>query len=175
MLHDALELSAGGPVVIRYPKGAAVQVPDHEVGTGKRGRRVRAGDGRVCFLAVGKLLQAAERAADLLATEGIESTVWDVRCVAPLDPDLVADAARHSVVVTAEDGIRDGGAGDLLRDAIEAAAAPGSPVRVEVLGVPVRFIPQSKPDRILADLGLDAEGLAARARAALATGPTIVA
>jgi hypothetical protein len=30
--------------------------------------------------------------------------------------------------------------------------------------VPVRFIPQDKPDDILADLGLDGPGLAAEAR-----------
>jgi len=36
-----------------------------------------------------------------------------------------------------------------------------------VLGVPSRFIPQAKPERILAQLGLDADGIAASARAAL--------
>ena len=40
-----------------------------------------------------------------------------------------------------------------------AAAVP-----VEVLGLPSRFIPQGKPDRILAQLGLDATGIAAAAR-----------
>jgi deoxyxylulose-5-phosphate synthase len=34
-------------------------------------------------------------------------------------------------------------------------------VCVEVLGLPGRFIPQGKPDRILAHLGLDADGIAA--------------
>jgi deoxyxylulose-5-phosphate synthase len=33
-----------------------------------------------------------------------------------------------------------------------------------VLGVPTRFIPQAKPDRILAALGLDADGIAATVR-----------
>jgi hypothetical protein len=36
---------------------------------------------------------------------------------------------------------------------------------VEVCGVPVRFIPHGKRDRILANLGLDAAGIAATVRA----------
>jgi hypothetical protein len=35
---------------------------------------------------------------------------------------------------------------------------------VRALGVPVRYIPQAKPDDILSDLGLDGPGLAAEAR-----------
>ena len=40
------------------------------------------------------MLGAAREAADLLAAEGVEATVWDVRVV-PLDPEMLADAAGH--------------------------------------------------------------------------------
>ena len=78
MLHDALEL-CDGPAAIRYPKGQARQVPDHEVGVGLQARKMRTGDGSVCLLAVGKLVANAEKAAALLAERGIDATVWDVR------------------------------------------------------------------------------------------------
>jgi deoxyxylulose-5-phosphate synthase len=39
---------------------------------------------------------------------------------------------------------------------------------VRVLGVPTRFIDHAKPDSILAELGLDASGIAAEARAQVA-------
>jgi deoxyxylulose-5-phosphate synthase len=39
-----------------------------------------------------------------------------------------------------------------------------SDVIVDVLGLPAKFIPQGKPDRILAQLGLDAEGIASTVR-----------
>src|SRR5262249_28157938 len=55
MLHDALDM-CDGPVAIRYPRGQARQVADSEVGEGLRARLVRRGDGRVCVLAVGKLV-----------------------------------------------------------------------------------------------------------------------
>ncbi len=37
-------------------------------------------------------------------SRGIDVTVWDARCCAPLDPAMLADAARHRAVVTVEDG-----------------------------------------------------------------------
>ncbi len=164
MLHDAVGLADAGPVVIRYPKGAARQVGEHEVGSGVQARRLRTGDGRVAVLAIGKLVGAAEKAAAALAADGIEATVWDVRCCAPLDAEMIADAARHGAVVTCEDGIRDGGIGMTIADQVHALAPT---VPVEVLGVPTVFIPHAKPDRILASMGLDADGIEATVRSLL--------
>jgi 1-deoxy-D-xylulose-5-phosphate synthase len=161
MLHDAMELADSGPVAIRYPRGAARQVGEHDVGVGLRARRTRDGDGTACILAVGKLLAAAEKAADTLAKSGVSVTVWDVRSCVPLDDSMIEDAARHGAVVTCEDGVRDGGIGMTIADRIRVLA-PTVPVRV--LGLPTRFIPQGKPELILAQFGLDAEGLAAAVR-----------
>jgi 1-deoxy-D-xylulose-5-phosphate synthase len=165
MLHDALALAEAGPVVIRYPKGVARSVGEHDVGAGVAARKVRADDGaRACILAVGKLVGASLDAATALAARGIGVTVWDVRSCAPLDESMLADAARHEVVVTVEDGIRDGGIGMTIEDAL--VTRPNAP-RVRVRGLPTKFIPQAKPDVILASLGLDATGIAATVEEAL--------
>jgi 1-deoxy-D-xylulose-5-phosphate synthase len=166
MLADAVSLADAGPVVIRYPKGTARQVDADDVGSGTSARRLRQGDGSLCVLAVGKLVGTALKAAEQLAGEGIDATVWDVRCCAPLDPTMIEDATRHGGVLTVEDGIREGGIGTSMADAI-GAIAPEIPV--SVLGVPTRFIPQGRPDAILAALGLDADGIAASARRLLDT------
>jgi 1-deoxy-D-xylulose-5-phosphate synthase len=158
MLHDAMRLADAGPVAIRYPKGTARHVGELEVGSGIHARRVREGDGSVCLLAIGKLVGNALKAAELLAATGVDATVWDVRCCAPLDPDMIADAALHEVVVTVEDGVREGGIGMTIADQV-GVQAPSVPVLV--LGLPTRFIPQGTPDHILAQLGLDAAGIAA--------------
>ena len=169
MLHDALEL-CDGPVMIRYPKGQARQVGDLEVGLGLRAKQLRAGDGRACVLALGKMVGNAERAVATLADEGVDATLWDIRVAKPLDPAMIADAARHGVVVTAEDGIREGGVGALVLDAIDQVCrAEHRPApAVEVLGVPIEFLAHGKPDHILARLGLDADGIARSVRATLA-------
>ncbi len=165
MLHDAMALADGGPVAIRYARGQARNVREHEVGVGIRARRTRFVDDpaeAVCVLAIGRLLEPAEKAADSLTASGIPVTVWDVRCCAPLDADMLADAARHRGVVTCEDGVRAGGVGMSIEDAI-GEISPS--VRVEVLGLPTRFLPHDgRPERILAQLGLDADGIAAAVR-----------
>jgi 1-deoxy-D-xylulose-5-phosphate synthase len=165
MLHDALEMVAEGPVAIRYPNGKAPQVGEHEVGVGLNARQLHRGDGSVCILAVGKLVTFARQAVDHLSERGVDATLWDVRSCAPLDRTMISDAAAHSLVVTCEDGIRDGGIGMTIADQVHQMA---SDVDVEVLGLPTRFIPQGKPDRILAQLGLDADGIVAAVRRCLA-------
>ncbi|HMK98106.1 MAG TPA: 1-deoxy-D-xylulose-5-phosphate synthase [Acidimicrobiales bacterium] len=159
MLATALELS--GPAVVRFPKTAARHVSEEQVGSGLSARRAREGDGSVCILAIGKLLEAAEEAALLLAGEGVEASLWDVRVVRPLDPAMVTDAGRHQFVVTVEDGIRNGGAGNFIADAIADLQPSRQSPPVLNLGVPTTYIPHGKPERILGHLGLDGPGIAA--------------
>ena len=170
MLETALSLD--GPAMIRFPKTPARQVRSDQVGSGLSARRVRAGDGEVCILAVGKMLEPAEQAAAELSGEGIEATVWDVRVVKPADPAMVADASRHRLVVPLEDGIRVGGAGSYLADKLAGMEESRRTPPVLSLGVPVAYIAQAKPAQILTELGLDASGVAASIRKVLgAIGP----
>ena len=164
MIDDAATLADDGPVVIRYPRGSARQVGDDQVGSGLRARQVAAGDGTICLLAVGRMLEFAEKAAATLDGAGNSCTIWDVRSCAPLDPAMIADAAGHRGVVTVEDGVRDGGIGMMIADHI-GAIAPAVPVAS--LGTPTQFIPHGDPKRIMQRLGLDADGIADAARALL--------
>ena len=79
MLHDALELADDGPVAIRYPKGTARQVGEHEVGVGLHARQLRARRRRsVCILAIGKLVDAPSRRPTASPSRASTSRVWDV-------------------------------------------------------------------------------------------------
>ncbi len=158
MLAEALAIDSG-PVALRWPKTPARHVAPSEVGSGRAARKVR--DGRdVAILAVGKMVEAAEEAATLLEARGVHATVWDVRVV-PLDHRLLADARRHDLVVTAEDGIAEGGVGAAIVSAL-ARGADGAPVPSTItLGTPVAYLPHGKPVDILANLGLDGPGIAA--------------
>lgn len=163
MLHDAIHLADDGPVALRWPRGTAHHTSEHEVGVGLHARKVRHAENataRVAILAVGKMVHEATKAAALLGG----ATVWDVRCCLPLDPNMIADAADHDVVVTIEDGVRDGGIGSAIADAVHRRS---DRARVRVLGVPPTFIAQGNADRILAQLGLDAAGIHAEAIDAL--------
>jgi 1-deoxy-D-xylulose-5-phosphate synthase len=127
------------------------------VGSGLEALRLSTGDGRVAILAIGKMVAATLKAAESLTDRGVDATVWDVRSCVPLDTAMLDDAARHSRVVTVEDGVRDGGIGSMIATALGSR----SDARVTNLGVPTKFLPQSKPDRLLSQLGLDADGIAA--------------
>jgi 1-deoxy-D-xylulose-5-phosphate synthase len=166
LLQAALEWR--GPALLRYPKtpSPAPLGPPIE---GMAARRLRQGDGRVLLVGIGKLAHAALGAAEMLAEEGIEVDCIDPRSVRPADPQLVEAGAAAELVVTAEDGLRHGGAGAYLQDLFaERARLVGAPAPARlVLGMPTAYVPQAKPDSILADHGLDAGGIAASLREAL--------
>ena len=169
-LGDALELCTDGPAMIRWSKQPAPTVPEDEVGSGLSSRLVREGSD-VCIIGVGHLLTAAVEAAEILAGRGVSASVWDPRVVMPIDPTMVAHAAGHRLVVTVEDGLRQGGAGDGFRDAIEdhlSRSAPAAgPCEIRVLGMPAAYVPHGPPADILSRYGLDATGIVADVERAL--------
>ena len=156
MFADAMTLVEEGPIAIRYPKGTARQVSEGDVGNGLNARKLIDGSGRVCILAVGKMVGNALSAAEMLREQGVEPTVWDVRCCSHLDPNMLNDAASHDLVITIEDGLREGGVGMSIANHIDQL---NHVTRVSVLGVPTKFISHAKPDQIFAQLGLDAAGI----------------
>ena len=163
MLSDAISLADTGPVAIRYPKGLARNVDENDIGSGLQARKlVNGATKRVCILAIGKLVGAALEAAETLKASNVDVTVWDVRSCAPLDPAMIADAMQHDVVITAEDGIRDGGIGmtieNTINDTIQTSTGHKRPI-VQVLGVPTTFVPTAKPQVILQQMGLDSQGI----------------
>jgi len=157
MLDEALRID--GPVALRWPKTPARHVPVNEVGSGRSARKVRSGRG-VCILAVGKMVEAAEEAAAILDARGVHPAVWDVRAI-PLDGRMLADAQTYDLVVTAEDGIAEGGVGAAIVSAL-ARMESGKPVPPTIaLGTPLAYLPHGKPADLLANLGLDGPGVAA--------------
>ena len=171
MLSDAISLADTGPVAIRYPKGLARNVDENDIGSGLQARKlVNGATKRVCILAIGKIVGAALQAAETLKASNVDVTVWDVRSCAPLDPAMIADAMEHDVVITAEDGIRDGGIGMTIENTInDLSRTPAGHKRpiIQVLGVPTTFVPTAKPNVILHQMGLDSEGIVAQVLRAL--------
>jgi 1-deoxy-D-xylulose-5-phosphate synthase len=110
------------------------------------------------------MLQACLEAAEVLSGEGIEATVWDPRIVKPLDPAMLADAGSHDVVISVEDGFREGGVGTAIRFALDEM---DSKAQMTVLGVPIEYFSHAKPGVILERLGLDPTGVAMSCRRAV--------
>ena len=156
-----MTLANEGPVVIRYPKGAARSASAETVGSGLSAKKMNTGDGRIANLAKGKMAGAAEKAVVASTEYGVSATMYDVRSCVPLDPAMIRDAASHGAVLTVEDGIGDGGIGAGIASQVHAIS---SALPVESLGVPTQFIRHDKPDAILARFGLDADRIVAAAQ-----------
>jgi 1-deoxy-D-xylulose-5-phosphate synthase len=155
----ATALSMNTPTAIRFPKTLPKPFDD-KIGEGLLAREVTRGDGSLCVLAVGKMAPSAYKALELLGEESLKVTLFDVR-VLPPDAAMIDDALGHQRVVTVEDGTRHGGAGTLMVSALRNRAQeldrPFPTTRI--LGVPRAFLEHDKPDALLAELGLDPEGL----------------
>ena len=159
-------LAMGGPFAIRYPRGEAegVEIPSEpepfELG---KSRLVREGSD-AAILAFGRMVGRAEEAARILAAEGIEVRVVDMRWVKPLDADAIRKAAKLPLVVTVEGGVISGGAGEGVLGELARMRAN---VPAVTLGIDDAFVSQGKTDLLLRDLGLDGEGIAKSVKKAL--------
>jgi 1-deoxy-D-xylulose-5-phosphate synthase len=152
-------LTCDGPTAIRYPKAAAETVARDlapiEPGVAEV---IRWGaDGML--VACGTLLKSCVQAADRLAKEGLDVGVINARFVKPLDHQTILRAVRECpFVVTVEEGALLGGFGSAV---LEAACDAGLDTsRIRRLGVPDRFIEHGDRCELLADLGLNAQGIA---------------
>jgi 1-deoxy-D-xylulose-5-phosphate synthase len=151
-----------GPFSLRFPRGAApasASAPLEPLPVGTA--RVVLEGRELALLAVGKMVAVAEQAADRLSRAGLIPTVVDARFVKPLDPAIAQLAARHAAVITLEDGTIRGGFGSAV---LELLAAEGVSVPVRVMGLPDSFIPHGNPAALLAQFGLDADGVVAAAQ-----------
>jgi 1-deoxy-D-xylulose-5-phosphate synthase len=158
MLASALSMST--PTALRFPKTLPKPF-DGNIGEGLRARRVLRGDGSLCVLAVGKMAPNAYRALELLGDDAAKITLYDVR-VLPPDPAMIDDALSHERIITIEDATRHGGAGTLMVSAIRGRAQELERAfpTTRILGTPRAYLEHHKPDALLAELGLDPEGLA---------------
>jgi 1-deoxy-D-xylulose-5-phosphate synthase len=151
------------PVSIRYPKANAANIPAErqpiEMG---RSEVLRWGADGV-LLCFGTLLADGLKAAEMLAADGLEVGVVNARFAKPIDRDLIERAVREcGFVITVEEGCLMGGFGSAVLEAASEMSLDTS--RIKRLGLPDRFIEHAERFELLADLGLDATGIAAACR-----------
>ncbi len=142
------------PAAVRYPRGQgpAVSVEQNMISLPLGKAEVRREGKGVAILAFGAMLAPA-----LAAAERLNATAVNMRFVKPLDEALIADmAARHELLITIEDNAVAGGAGSAVN---ECLAAYGLQIPVINMGLPDHFIDHGPREQLLAECGLDAEGI----------------
>ncbi|MEA3239161.1 MAG: transketolase C-terminal domain-containing protein, partial [Candidatus Bipolaricaulota bacterium] len=137
---------------------------DYEFELGKA--HVLAEGSDISVFACGVMVSAALKAREDLATEGISVEVVNVSTIKPLDAEtLLKSAAKTGLVVTAEEHQVNGGLGSAVCELL----SENLPTRVVRVGVHDRFGQSGPADRLLSEYGLDAAGMVAAIKKALAT------
>ncbi len=158
-LHD-------GPAAVRYPRGSGIgasagsSLDPLSIGKAELRRRGT----RIALLAFGALLPAAASVA-----EPFDFTLVNMRFIKPLDRALLLELARtHEAFVTLEDNVVMGGAGSAVAELLQAE---GIAMPMLHLGLPDAFQHHASREQLLAEAGLDADGIR---RAVLARWPDLV-
>jgi transketolase len=110
----------------------------------------------LAIVATGALVQESLKAAEALASQGIQARVLNVHTIAPLDADAIAEAARAcGFVLSAEDHNVNGGLGSAVAEAIAEAGVGAKLARVAVRS----FGESGSTEELYAKYGLDAAGV----------------
>lgn len=145
------------PVVIRIPGGAPVDnpaielledysVPKYEI--------VKEGTG-IALIGAGTFFGNMQKATSLLAEKGIKATLINPRNISNLDKEALDNLRDYKVVITAEDGIVEGGFGQKI-----ASYLGDTDVKVVNLGLPKKFLNKYKAGEIARECRLMPEQIA---------------
>jgi 1-deoxy-D-xylulose-5-phosphate synthase len=156
---------AGCPMAIRYPRGngqgLSLKSDLQQLPIGK-GEILRNGRD-IAILAIGSTVYPALAAADNLAVENIECTVFNARFAKPLDSELILDLATSSKrILTVEENTLAGGFGSAVLQLLESSRL--NEVRVECVGLPDRFVEHGPQELFRSIFDLDSAGIARRIR-----------
>jgi 1-deoxy-D-xylulose-5-phosphate synthase len=149
-LREAVEID-DAPTVVRFSKGAIPQ--DIPAISRESGVDVLAdhGDMEVCIVAVGSFAPLGLEVAEGLKAQGIGVRVLDPRWVKPIPQNVIQQAAQAKLVVVIEDGMRSGGVGAALSQALRDQNVD---VPLRNFGTPLAFLDHAKRVSILNQLGL---------------------
>ena len=157
MLEEMLvaALGRGGPVAIRWPRGAAPGEHGAEPVSWGVAEQLSAPKARVQLWALGDQVPKAFRAAELLACAGVEAGVVDARFAKPFDAALLArQRAAGAFIASLENGAVAGGFGEAI----------GADAR---FGWPDEFVGHGSVEELEGDVGLTAQDVARRVASAL--------
>ncbi|MFA9275322.1 MAG: 1-deoxy-D-xylulose-5-phosphate synthase [Candidatus Aquirickettsiella gammari] len=148
-----------GPAAIRYPRGAGIGATIEsglmELPLGKA--ELKRQGKKIAILAFGSMVHPA-----LTAAISLDASLVNMRFIKPIDLDMIKEmAATHDAIVTIEEACVMGGAGSAVAEAL-AAANISKPLLI--LGLPDKFIDHGDPALLLAQCGLNSEGIEASIR-----------
>lgn len=144
----------GGPIAIRYPRGAAYMYDNEERMPLEKGKAEVLCEGSdVLILAVGNMVEKALETKCLLQEQNKTATVVNMRFVKPWDKELVLSLAKkHDVVVTMEDHVYSGGFSQMVQAYLQGFEEVTA--RCVAVCWPDRFIEHGMPEELYERYGM---------------------
>lgn len=152
------QLPQKGPFVIRYPRGSGFLsdwgCPFEEIPIGK-GRLLKEGH-NIAILSLGPIGHEVALAIQEAEKEKADLSIahYDMRFLKPLDLDIVRHVGEHfNVIITVEDGVKTGGLGSAILEALSEMCL--TKPQVVRCALPDSFIEHGKPEELYRIVGLD--------------------
>lgn len=154
-------LAAGRPVAIRYPRGEAYAgLIDARAPIEEAKAEVLFDESEIVLFAVGSMVKTGREVREKLKEKGRRCTLVNARFVKPFDKEYLDTVHhKHDLIVTMEENVANGGFGERVMRYLDEA---GSPIRRMCVALPDRFVAHGAPDELKAQLGIDADSIAAR-------------
>ena len=158
MVYNAVE-HCDGPVAVRYPRGSALGVK-LEPGFSKieigKAEKLTDGDD-IAILAIGSMVNYAEKAVATLKESGISSELINMRFIKPLDTQLLDEIAlRHEKIVTIEENNLPGGFGSAVLEYLNEKNYKNDILRI---GIPDAFIDHGTQAELHKQISIDPQGI----------------
>jgi len=161
MLYTAVN-HCDSPVAVRYPRGSALGVK-LEPGFSKieigKAETISHGED-IALLAVGSMVNYAEKASALLNENGIKCELVNMRFIKPLDTNVLGKiAAKFEKIVTLEENSLDGGFGSAVLEYLNDKNYKNDILRI---GIPDKFIDHGTQSELHKMLEIDPDGIVSR-------------
>ena len=157
-----------GPVALKYSRGEAYYGlkeynADIEYG---RSEMIHRGQ-KLAIVAVGNMVQEAEKVYDRLLADGTNVTFVNARFLKPIDTDMIDELSRdHEHIVVIEEEIKHGGYGSLVEEYVMDRHLD---VDVTVCAIEDTFVQHGSVEELRRMLKLDADSLYDRIKHIIST------
>ena len=154
-LRLALYSEKNTVAAVRYPRGKQLFKPKEFVVTGEAYDWYGDLAADTVIVTYGRLFSFACLALEKLQEAGIRAGVLKLNRIRPLDAKAVEEAGKKQHIFFFEEGIEEGGVGEIFRCALDRVGFSGTYCLRAIRG----FVKQATMQQSLADLGLDTDGM----------------
>lgn len=162
-LSDMVKYAVGfdAPIAVRYPRGEAydgLKEYRQPIAYGKSEWIYKESD--IALFAVGSMVKTAEEVRNELKDNGYSCSLINARFAKPLDEEVLREIVkRHSVIVTMEENVINGGVGEHV---VKFYHRNDLAIKVEMIAIPDEYVEHGNVDILRKEVGIDKDTIIRR-------------